>query len=179
MFNFLDFFGTSAFATGTSLVNTYANLRAGQERTKAQLYEQRYMLQNQQENIRFDRQQLQERTAEYSAITNYQVDILRQEQLYKRQQLSYNILSSGIGITQTDSAGLLLRQQAYSDEMQARSTEAQMQAGRPRSGMNHKLAENNINHIRHNMGNIRSAEPWQQMGSIVGGLRDLASIHKD
>ena len=69
-----------------------------------------------------------------------------------------------------------VRHQAYSDEMKARSTEASIFYNRPRSNMNYKIATNNINAIRDNMSNIRSAHPWQQMGTVIGGIRDLASI---
>lgn len=179
MFDFLNFFGggASIFATGTSLFNSYAQLRAGKERTDQQMKEQRHMMQNQRENIRFDREQLRESMAEYSAISSYQIDMLRQEQLHGRQQLGFNILSTGIGITPTDSAGLLLRHQAYSDEMKARSFEAEIFHKRPRSNMNHQIAENNIDAMRDNMSNIKSAHPWQQMGTVLSGARDLFSIY--
>jgi len=178
MFDFLNFFSSSAsiFATGASLFNTYANLQAGQEQSKAALHERQFMLQQQSEDIRFDKQRLRESLAEYSAISNYQVDMLRQDQLYRRQQLGYNILSSGVGITPTDSAGLLLRHQAYMDEMQARSAEAQANYNRPRSNMNYKALQGRAEHIKGDMRNIRSAQGWQQAGSLVSGLRDLASI---
>jgi hypothetical protein len=72
MFNFLNLFsnGASIFATGTSLVNTYAQLKANGEKKSQALYEQSY----------YKRQ-------------------LEEEQMHNRQQLGYNILQSGIGIT--------------------------------------------------------------------------------
>lgn len=179
MFDFVDFFSSSAniFATGTSLFNSYANLRAGRERTQQQIREQQHLIANQRENIRFDKERLRENLAEYSAISSYQIDMLRQEQLHQRQQLGFNILASGVGITNTDSAGLLLRHQAYCDEMKARSFEAQIYYNRPRSNLNQKLAESNIKALGDNVRNIRSAHPWRQMGTVVGGVRDLMSIH--
>ncbi|WP_342270051.1 hypothetical protein [Rickettsia endosymbiont of Orchestes rusci] len=109
MFNFLEFFGGGAgvFATGASLLNSYAQLRANKEQAANALYSQRHALRAAGEQERFDFRQLQERKAEYSEICNYHVDMLRQNQLSNRQQLGYNILKSGIGITSTDSAGLL------------------------------------------------------------------------
>jgi hypothetical protein len=178
MFNFLNFFssGASIFATGTSLFNTYAQLRAGKERTNEALYQQQHMLAQQQEHARFDGQQLAERTAEYNAISSYHVDMLRQDQLYNRQRLGYNILQSGIGITATDSAGLLLRHQAYMDEMQARSVEAKLFHERPRSSLNQNLLDLNAKAARHNISSIKSASPWQTLGTVLSGVRDLASI---
>src|SRR5688572_11764298 len=106
MFNFLNFFssGASIFATGSSLVNTYAQLRANKEKTNQTLYEQKHYIRQLQEEQRFNQAEIFERTAEYGAISSYQVDVLRQEQMHNRQQLGYNILQSGIGITATDSA---------------------------------------------------------------------------
>ncbi|WP_253307822.1 MULTISPECIES: hypothetical protein [unclassified Rickettsia] len=182
MFNFLDFFGSSGgagvFAVGSSLVNSYAQLRANKERNRQALYEQQHALRANQEHYRFDARQLKEREAEYSEICNYHVDMLRQNQLSNRQQLGFNILKSGIGITATDSAGLLLRHQAYMDEMKARSVEAEYYSNRPRSNINPAMLGLNNEAINRNIAGIKSAAPWQQLGSIVGGIRDLASIAK-
>ncbi len=180
MFNFLNFFssGASIFATGTSLFNTYAQVRASKERASEGLYQQRHTLAQQQEHARFDRQELVERSAEYSAISSYHVDMLRQEQLHNRQQLGYNILQSGIGITATDSAGLLLRHQAYMDEMHARSVEAKLFHQRPRSSFNQNLLDLNEKAIKHNISSIRAASPWQTLGTVLSGVCDLASISR-
>jgi hypothetical protein len=178
MFDFLQLFsnGASILSTGASLFNTYAGLQANKERTKQALYEQQHLLKQQQEHARFDGQQLLERTAEYSAISSYHVDMLRQKQMHDRQELGYNILKSGIGITATDSAGLLLRHQAYIDEMHARSIEAKLFHERPRSSFNKNIMELNTQGIKHNISSIKSASPWQTLGTLVGGVRDLASI---
>lgn len=106
MFDFLSFFssGASIFATGTSLFNSYAQLRAGRERFAAKMKQQRHMLANQKENIRFDKERLQENLAEYSAISSYQIDMMRQEQLHNRQQLGFNIFTSGVGINSLESS---------------------------------------------------------------------------
>ena len=178
MFDFLDFFssGSSIFATGASLLNTYAHLRANKEKSNQALYEQRHYLKQQQENIRFDRAQLMMRTAEYGAISSYHVDMLRQNQLSNRQLLGYNILKSGIGITSTDSAGLLLKHMAYMDEMKARSVEAEYFHKRPRSNLNMGMMDLNKEAARHNINSINSASPWQSLGTIAGGVFDLAKI---
>ncbi len=104
MFNFLNFFSSGALilSAGASLLNTYAQVRAGRERCSQALYEQRHLLEQQQEDARFNKEQLLERTAEYGAISSYHVDMLRQDQLHNRQQLGYNILQTGIGITATE-----------------------------------------------------------------------------
>ena len=176
MLNFLDFFGSSIFATGASLFNTYAQLRSNKERHNQALYEQRHYLRRQQENIRFDRQQLAEAAGEYGAISSYHIDMLRQEQLSNRQQLGYNILKSGIGITATDSAGLLLRHMAYMDEMKARSVEAEYFHKRPRSGLNMAALDLDREAAAHNIRSIRSARPWEALSTIVGGISDLGRI---
>ncbi|WP_341793365.1 MULTISPECIES: hypothetical protein [unclassified Rickettsia] len=178
MFNFLEFFGGGAgvFATGASLLNSYAQLRANKEQAANALYSQRHALRVLREQERFDSRQSQERKAEYSEICNYHVDMLRQNQLSNRQQLGYNILKSGIGITSTDSAGLLLRHQAYMDEMKARSVEAEYYSGRPRSNINSAMSDLNKELINRNISGIKSAAPWQNLGTLIGGVRDLASI---
>ncbi|MFP3017704.1 MAG: hypothetical protein ACEY3E_02080 [Candidatus Tisiphia sp.] len=178
MFDFLNFFssGANVFATGTSLLNTYAQLRSNREKTKQSLYEQQYLLKQQQEHLKFDRQQLFERTAEYGAISSYHVDMLRQEQLYNRQQLGYNILKTGIGITGTDSAGLLLRHMAYMDEMKARSVEAEYFHQRPRSNFNTALIDLKKQAINRNISSINSAAPWQALGTVLSGVSDLGEI---
>lgn len=180
MFDFLNFFssGASIFTTGASMFNTYAQLRANKEKTNQDLYKQSYLLQEQKENIKFDRQQFFERTAEYGAISSYHVDMLRQEQVHNRQQIGYNILKSGIGITSTDSAGLLLRHMAYMDEMKARSVEAEYFHKRPRSGFNPALASLSREAINKNISNIKSASPWTSAATIIGGIRDLTSISR-
>ncbi|WP_375330752.1 hypothetical protein [Candidatus Tisiphia endosymbiont of Oplodontha viridula] len=178
MFDFLNFFssGANVFATGTSLLNTYAQLRSNREKTKQSLYEQQHLLKQQQEHLKFDRQQLFERTAEYGAISSYHVDMLRQEQLYNRQQLGYNILKTGIGITGTDSAGLLLRHMAYMDEMKARSVEAEYFHQRPRSNLNTALIDLKKQAINRNISSINSAAPWQVLGTVLSGVSDLGEI---
>jgi hypothetical protein len=178
MFDFLNFFssGANIFATGTSLLNTYTQLRSNKEKTKQSLYEQQHLLKQQQEHLKFDRQQLFERTAEYGAISSYHVDMLRQEQLYHRQQLGYNILKTGIGISNTDSAGLLLRHMAYMDEMKARSVEAEYFHQRPRSNLNTALIDLNKQTINRNISSINSAAPWRLLGTVLRGVSDLGEI---
>jgi hypothetical protein len=180
MFNFLEMFGSSGgagiFAAGSSIVNSYAQLRASKERSNQALYEQQHRLKALGQQKRFNHLQVKEREAEYNEICSYNIDMLRQNQLMARQQLGYNILKSGVGITSTDSAGLLLRHQAYMDEMKARSVEAQYYNDRPRLNFNQGLFDLEKEGISHNIRNIKQASPWQNLGAIVGGVRDLASI---
>ncbi len=178
MFDFLNFFssGATVFATGASLLNIYAQLMESKEKTKQALQEQRYLLRAQGETARFSGKQLAERTAEHSAICSYHVDMLRQEQLHSRQQLGYNILQSGIGITSSCSAGLLLRHTAYMDEMKARAVEAQGFYERPRSSFNAGLASLEKDAIRQKTSSIKAAAPWLQAGSVFQGLKELSLI---
>lgn len=178
MFNFLEMFGGGAgiFAAGSSLVNSYAQLRASKERNKEAIYEQQYRLKALEQQKRFNITQIKQREAEYNEICSYHIDMLRQNQLAERQQLGYNILKSGIGITATDSAGLLLRHQTYMDEMKARSVEAQYYHERPRLNFDQGLFDLEKEAINRNIKNIKSSSPWQNLGAIVGGVRDLAGI---
>ena len=105
-------------------------------------------------------------------------EALYQQRHMLAQQQGYNILQSGIGITATDSAGLLLRHQAYMDEMHARSVEAKLLHQRPRSSFNQNLLDLNEKAIKHNISSIRAASPWQTLGTVLGGVRDLASISR-
>ncbi len=180
MFDFLNFFssGASIFSTGASLLNTYAQFRANKEKTHQAIGQNRYLLQQQEENAKFDRQQLLERTAKYGAISSYHIDMLRQEQMHNRAALGYQILRSGIGITSTDSAGLLLRHMAYMDEMKARSVEAEMFYKRPRSNFNPALADLTRKSLNQNISDIKSASPWSNAATLLGGVRDLASISR-
>jgi hypothetical protein len=180
MFDLLNFFsnGASIFAAGSSVFNTYAQLRANKEKANQELYKQRYLLKEQQEHDNFDQAQFLERSAEYGAISSYHIDILRQEQIHNRQQLGYNILQTGIGITSTDSAGLLLRHMAYMDEMKAKSIEAEYFYGRPRSGYNHVLASLQKEAANRNISQIKSASPWLQAATVFSGMRDLAAISR-
>ncbi len=178
MFDFLSFFssGASIFATSTSLLNSYAQIKANKERSKQAIYEQQHILRKQQEEVRFSREQLFERTAEYGAISSYHIDMLRQEQLHNRQQIGYNILKSGIGISSTDSAGLLLKHMAYMDEMKARSVETEYYHQRPRSNLNTALIDLDKQAINRNIAAIKSASPWQTLGTVLNGISDLSKI---
>ncbi|HJD55390.1 MAG TPA: DUF4315 family protein [Rickettsia endosymbiont of Pyrocoelia pectoralis] len=178
MFNFLEMFGSGAgiFAAGSSLVNSYAQLRASKERNKEAIYEQQYRLKALERQKRYNIQEVKQREAEYNEICSYNIDMLRQNQLMARQQLGYNILKSGVGITNLDSAGLLIKHQAYMDEMKARSVEAEYYHNRPRLNFNQGLFDLEKEAISRNVKNIKSASPWQNLGAIVGGVRDLAEI---
>lgn len=182
MFNFLEMFSGSGkagiFAIGSSIFNSYAQLRANKERSREELWQQQYRLKALEQQKRFNIRKVKEQEAEYNEICSYNIDMLRQNQLGARQQLGYNILKSGIGITGTDSAGLLLKHQAYMDEMKARSLEAEYYYNRPRLNFNQGLADLEKGAINRNIRNIKQASPWQNLGTIVGGIRDLAEISR-
>ena len=98
--------------------------------------------------------------------------------MHNRQQLGYNILQTGIGITSTDSAGLLLKHMAYTDEMKARSVEAEYFHKRPRPGFNPALSSLQKEAVGRNISQIKSASPWLQAATVFSGIRDLASISR-
>ncbi|HJD55380.1 MAG TPA: hypothetical protein LFW21_01760 [Rickettsia endosymbiont of Pyrocoelia pectoralis] len=178
MFNFLEMFGSGVgiFAAGSSLVNSYAQLRASKERNKEAIYEQQSRARALEQQKRFNARDVKQREAEYNEICSYNIDMLRQNQLMARQQLGYNILKSGVGITGFDSAGLLLKHQAYMDEMKARSVEAEYYHNRPRINFDQGLFDLQKEAISRNIKNIKQASPWSNIGAIAGGVRDLTEI---
>ncbi|WP_342270050.1 hypothetical protein [Rickettsia endosymbiont of Orchestes rusci] len=60
--------------------------------------------------------------------------------------------------------------------MKARSVEAEYYSGRPRSNINSAMSDLNKELINRNISGIKSAAPWQNLGTLIGGVRDLASI---
>jgi hypothetical protein len=168
----LSFFGntgaTGGFSVAASLFNTYAQMRAGREQRNEQIWQaKRAMAYFDEEN-----QKVAEAQQEYGAIISYQIDQLRQNQLSKRHQLAHALLSSGMGITPTDSAGLMLRFQGYQDEMAARAGEAEMVYHRPKPKSMDKEA------LRHGIGKMREAAPFQDIGQIVKGGSELINIFR-
>ncbi len=153
---------------GASLFNTYAGMRAQREQRNEQIRQaNRAMAYFDEEN-----QKVAEAQQEYGAIISYQIDRVRQNQLSKRQQLAHAMLSSGMGITPTDSAGLMLRFQGYQDEMSARAMEAEMTYHRPRAKSMDKES------LRHGIGKIREGATFQDIGQIVKGGSELVRIFK-
>lgn len=168
----LSFFGNTGglgmLNVGTSLFNTYAHLRAGREQRNEQIWQmKRAMAYMDEEN-----QKVAEAQQEYGAIVSYQIDQLRQNHLSRRHQLAYSMLNSGLGITPTDSAGLMLRFQGYQDEMAARAAEAEMVYHRPRPKSMDKES------FRHSIGKIREAAPFEDMGHVVRGGVDLMNVFR-
>jgi hypothetical protein len=67
---------------------------------------------------------------------------------------------------------------AYMDEMKARSVEAEYFHQRPRSNFNPAMASLNAEAANRNISNIKSASPWVNAATVLGGIRDLASISR-
>ena len=67
---------------------------------------------------------------------------------------------------------------AYMDEMKARSVEAEHFHQRPRSNLNTAMVDLNKEAINRNISSIKSASPWQNLGTILGGISDLAEISR-
>jgi hypothetical protein len=154
--------GLGMLSVGASLFNTYAQNRANNEARSERTWTNQQMM-------RFDQAQVKQATQEYGVIASYHIDQLRQKQLAGRQQLGYNIINSGIGITSTDTAGLLLRFQGYQDEMAARAEEAEYIYRRPKSSLNTEV-------LKHGIDRARSAAPFETIGTVLSGARDLASV---
>ncbi len=154
--------GLGLFSAGASLFNTYAQNRANSEARSERIWTNQQMM-------RFDQAQVKQATQEYGIIASYHIDQLRQKQLAGRQELAYNIINSGMGITSTDTAGLLLRFQGYQDEMAARAQEAEYLYRRPKSSLNTEA-------LKHGVARARSSVPFETIGTVVSGARDLASV---
>jgi hypothetical protein len=153
---------TELFAFGSSAFNTFATFKAQQEHRQESVYQQRATLNH-------ARAKKRKATQEYGAIVSFQMDMLRQNQLGRRQELGANILQSGMVITPYDSTGLLLRHQAYQDEMNARAKETEFYHARPRLGVNKDL-------ILHNLRTIEQSAPWQNLATSIGGGIDLIKL---
>jgi hypothetical protein len=150
---------TELFAVGTSAFNTFATFKAQQEQRQETIYQQ-------QATLHHAKTKKRKATQEYAAIVSFQMDMLRQNQLGRRQELGSNILQSGMVITPHDSTGLLLRHQAYHDEMSARAKETEFYHNRPRLGVNKDL-------ILHNIDSVKKSAPWQNLSTSISGGIDL------
>jgi hypothetical protein len=150
---------TELFAVGTSAFNTFATFKAQQEQRRENIYQQ-------QATLNHAKAKKRKATQEYGAIVSFQMDMLRQNQMGRRQELGANILQSGMVITPYDSTGLLLRHQAYHDEMSARAKETEFYHNRPRLGVNKDL-------ILHNIDSVKKSAPWQNLATSIGGGIDL------
>ena len=152
----------SVFTAGTSIFNTYASMQASNEARSEKAFDM-------QQILAFDKEKIKDATREYGAIVSYNMDLLRQQQLNKRQKTAYHLLRTGIGVTSRDSAGLMLRHQAHMDEMAARAQEATYVYKRPRSSINEPL-------FHHKISSLQSAAPYENIAIAVRGARDLSSI---
>lgn len=156
---------TELFAIGTSAFNSFAIFKAQQEQRSETIYQQTATLNH-------ARAKKRKATQEYGAIVSFQMDILRQNQMGRRQELGANILQSGMVITPHDSTGLLLRHQAYQDEMNARAKETEFYHNRPRLGLNKEL-------ILHNIDSVKKSAPWQNMATSISGAIDLIKLREE
>ena len=156
----LSFFGNADpwLSAGTSIFNTYAQMRSqGEQRSDLAFQAQRASILQAEED-----QKVAMAQQEYGAIVSYQIDQMRQGGLMKRQQLAYNMLNSGMGISPTDSAGLFLRHQAYHDEMAARAQEATFtyQRPKPHRGIDEVALKRGLETMRKVLPLIRQLEPF-------------------
>ena len=166
-------------STAITGFNIYANLKANKNRAKenkracetnnkllARSYEAQKAL-------------VAEATEEYASIVSYKIDMLRQEQLHKRQVIGYNLLKSGTAITPNDSAGILLRMQAHSDEMEARAQEMGYFYNRPKMTIDKQGLDISIEAGKQKIRGIKSALPWEQSASIAKGGFDMVGVFRN
>lgn len=156
--------------------NIYANLQSNKEKAKEN--KKNIELNSRLLSRSYEAQKavVAEMTEEYASIVSYKVDMLRQEQLHKRQVIGYNILKSGIGITPNDSTGLLIRLQAHNDEIEARAQEMGYFHNRPRMKIDKEGMDISINANKQRIRSINSALPWQNTNAIARGAFDMMSI---
>ena len=155
-----EFLQTASVAA--SLFNTYASFRAQKEAREETIYTQK-------SNLAYAKRKKLKATQEYGAIVSYNVDMTRQKSLEDRQALGANILNSGIAITPFDSAGLLLRHQAYHDEMFARAKESEYYHNRPKLNINQDL-------VQHGISTVEKSAPFATLATAVGGGIELSKI---
>jgi hypothetical protein len=178
MFEFLSFFNNASniISTGSTILNSYAQLRANKEKANAGISDLRYKAQKLELDVEFDQRTTAESTREYADICSYEIDETRKDQLYGRQMLGYNMLKSGIAVTEYDTAGLMVKMQAYDDEMKARSIEAQMYHKRPQAKINPKAVNLAKQYTNTNIRNIQAAEPWNTSATVLGGISRVHDI---
>jgi hypothetical protein len=170
----ISFFALAS--TAMTAFNTYSGVQANKARAKEN--RQSIDTNNRLLSRSYEAQKavVAEMTEEYSSIVSYKVDMLRQEQLHKRQVIGYNLLKSGIGITPNDSAGLLMRLQAHNDEMEARAQEMGYFHNRPRMKIDKEGLDISIEAGRQRIRGIKSALPWEHTSTIAQGGIDLMNI---
>ena len=151
-----------AATMASSLFNTYASFKAQKEAREETIYTQK-------SNLAFAQKKKRKATQEYGAIVSYNVDMLRQKSLGERQAIGANILNAGIAITPFDSAGLLLRHQAYHDELFARAKESEYYHSRPKLNVNKDL-------VQHGIRAVEKSAPFATLSTAVSGGIDLAKI---
>ncbi len=165
-----------AVGTGLALFNTYANVKAN----KVNAREQRQKLETDNKLLarQYEAQKavVAEMTEEYASIVSYKIDMVRQEQLHKRQVIGYNLLKSGVGITPNDSAGLLLRFQAHNDEMEARAQEVGYFHNRPRMKIDKEGLDIAIAAGKQRIQGLKSALPWANAASVAQGGTNLMNV---
>ena len=178
MFEFLSFFNNASniILTGSTLFNSYAQLRANKERASRGISDLRYKSQKLELDVEFDQRTTAESAKEYGDICSYEIDEVRKDQLYNRQMLGYNMLKSGIAVTEHDTAGLMIKMQAYDDEMRARNIEAQMYYKRPQAKINPKAINLARQYTNNSIRNIQSAQPWQNATTVLGGISRVYDI---
>ncbi len=166
-------------ATALSAFNVYTNLQNNKARTKET--KDAIETNNRLLSRSYEAQKAvtAEMTEEYSSIVSYKCDMLRQEQLHRRQVIGYNLLKSGTGISPNDSAGLLIRLQAHKDEMEARAQEMGYFYNRPRMKIDKEGLDISIAAGKQRIKGLNSALPWANAGSVVSGGMDLMNVfHK-
>ena len=167
-------------ATALTAFNVYANLKHNKAKNKEAKEAVETSNRLLARSYEAQKSVVAEMTEEYSSIVSYKCDMLRQEQLHKRQVIGYNLLKSGIGITPNDSTGLLLRLQAHNDEMEARAQEMGYFHNRPRMKIDKEGLDISINAGKQKIKGLNSALPWANTATLASGGMDLINVfHKD
>ena len=163
-------------STAMSAFNTYSGVQANKSRAKES--KQSIETNNRLLSRSYEAQKavVAEMTEEYSSIVSYKIDMLRQDQLHKRQVIGYNLLKSGVGITANDSAGLLLRLQAHNDEMEARAQEVGYFHNRPRMKIDKEGLDISIAAGKQKIKGVNSALPWANAGTYAQGGMNLMNV---
>lgn len=153
--------------------NIYTGIKANQENAKNAKKSIRHSNQLAAHQYQAKKKIHTEMTDEYVQVCSYSVDKLRQKNLTDRQALSYNILKSGLGISENDSVGQLIRLKAHEDEMAARAFEMEKYHHRPRMNQTKEGLDISIDHGRQKINDINKTTPWANVASTTNSLSNI------
>lgn len=159
-----------------SAYNVYAKYRSN--KSKKEEFQKKIRLENRllSRAYRHHKAQIEEMNVEYSTIVLHKSNLLRQEQLYKRQSLSYNLIKSGLSINSNDSVSSLIRAQAHRDEIQARQYEIEQFYHRPKFKIDKEGLDISVAAGKDKIEEINNSLPYAKASAFIQGGVGLMDI---